>query len=57
MLLMSAHPEQADVAMAMRHGLVTAFLPKPFEVEDLVAEVHKAVGTPSSGAVGGQGEA
>jgi DNA-binding response OmpR family regulator len=47
-LLMSARPEQADIAMAMRDGLVTAFLAKPFDVEDLVAEVHKAVAAPSN---------
>src|SRR5215216_5243225 len=44
-LLMSGHPEQAGIATAMRDGLVTAFLAKPFDVEDLVAEVHKAVAT------------
>jgi DNA-binding response OmpR family regulator len=43
--LMSGHPEQAGIATAMRDGLVTAFLAKPFDVEDLVAEVHKAVAT------------
>ena len=47
-LLMSGHPEQAGIATAMRDGLVTAFLAKPFDVEDLVAEVQKAV-TPHSG--------
>ena len=48
-LLMSAQPEQAGIAVAMRDGLVTAFLSKPFDVEDLVAEVHKAVAPPSNG--------
>jgi CheY-like chemotaxis protein len=42
-LLMSGRPEQAGIAAAMRDGLVTAFLAKPFDVEDLVAEVRKAV--------------
>jgi DNA-binding response OmpR family regulator len=49
-LLMSGQPEQAGIAAALRDGLVTAFLAKPFDVEDLVAEVHKAVATPSGGA-------
>jgi DNA-binding response OmpR family regulator len=48
-LLMSGRPEQAGIAMAMRDGLVTAFLAKPFDVEDLVAEVHKAVTTHTGG--------
>ncbi len=56
-LLMSGQPEQADIATAMRDGLVTAFLAKPFDVEDLVAEVHKAVGTHTSGAAKKQDEA
>jgi CheY-like chemotaxis protein len=48
-LLISGHPEQAGIATAMRDGLITAFLAKPFDVEDLVAEVHKAVATQTSG--------
>jgi DNA-binding response OmpR family regulator len=48
-LLMSGRPDQASIVTAMRDGLVTAFLAKPFDVEDLVAEVRKAVGTPSPG--------
>src|SRR4051812_39114708 len=48
-LLMSGRPDQAGIVTAMRDGLVTAFLAKPFDVEDLVAEVRKAVGTSSSG--------
>src|SRR5215217_750702 len=47
-LLMSGHPEQVGIAAAMRDGLVTAFLAKPFDVEDLVAAVHKAVATHTS---------
>jgi DNA-binding response OmpR family regulator len=56
-LLMSGRPEQAGIAAAMRDGLVTAFLAKPFDVEDLVAEVHKAVTTHSSGTASRQGGA
>jgi CheY-like chemotaxis protein len=56
-LLMSGHPEQAGIAVAMRDGLVTAFLAKPFDVEDLVAEVHKAVPSPMSGTAKRQGRA
>src|SRR5215212_6016790 len=48
-LLMSGHPEQAGIATAVRDGLVTTFLAKPFDVEDLVAEVHKAVAAHPSG--------
>ncbi len=44
-LLMSAHPEQAGVTTAMREGLVTKLVRKPFDVEQLVREVHAAVGT------------
>ena len=47
-LLMSAHPDQAAIAIAMRDGLVTKFLRKPFDVEELVKEVHAAVGTHAS---------
>ena len=54
-LLMSGQPEQAGIAAALRDGLVTAFLAKPFDVEDLVAEVHKAVARPLSGAGNDQG--
>jgi DNA-binding response OmpR family regulator len=56
-LLMSGRPDQAGIATAMRDGLVTAFLAKPFDVEDLVAEVHKAVGTHTSGTANEQGRA
>jgi DNA-binding response OmpR family regulator len=56
-LLLSGHPEQAGIATALRDGLVTAFLAKPFNVEDLVAEVHKAVATQSSGTAKRQGGA
>jgi DNA-binding response OmpR family regulator len=53
-LLMSGRPEQAGIATALRDGLVTAFLAKPFDVEDLVAEVHKAVDTHLGGTAEGQ---
>jgi DNA-binding response OmpR family regulator len=42
-LLTSAHPEQAGVATAIRDGLVTRFLKKPFDVDDLINEVREAV--------------
>jgi CheY-like chemotaxis protein len=47
-LLLSGRPDQVGIATAMRAGLVTAFLAKPFDVEDLVAEVQKALGTHTS---------
>src|SRR3954469_7095229 len=55
-LLMSARPEQADIDMAVRDGMVPAFLSKPFDVEALVAEVHRAVAAPSHGAASGRDE-
>ena len=42
-LLMSADPDQAAVGVAVRTGLVTRFLDKPFEIDTLVAEVAEAV--------------
>src|SRR3954467_6933232 len=56
-LLMSGHPEQAGMAIALRDGLVTTFIAKPFDVEDLVAEVHKAVATHTRATASGQGGA
>jgi DNA-binding response OmpR family regulator len=44
-LLMSAHPEQAGVATAIRDGLVTRFLKKPFDIDELINEVREAVAT------------
>src|SRR5215217_7094229 len=35
-LLMSAHAEQVGIAAAVRDGLVTTFLPKPFDVDQLI---------------------
>jgi DNA-binding response OmpR family regulator len=57
-LLMSAQPDQVGIAAAMREGLVTKFLRKPFDVDELVREVHEAVAThPSNGALSDQGMA
>ena len=42
-LLISADPDQTAVEMAVRTGLVTRFLSKPFDVDSLVAEVTDAV--------------
>jgi len=41
-LLMSADPDQTAVGMAVRTGLVTRFLSKPFDVDALVMEVTDA---------------
>ncbi len=40
---MSAHADQAAIDVAVRTGLVTRFLAKPFDVETLVREVADAV--------------
>jgi DNA-binding response OmpR family regulator len=42
-LLMSADPHQAGVVDALRTGLVTRFLRKPFDVDELVADVADAI--------------
>jgi DNA-binding response OmpR family regulator len=42
-LLMSARPDQVGIASAVRDGLVTSFLSKPFDVDQLVKEVKAAV--------------
>jgi CheY-like chemotaxis protein len=42
-LLMSAHLDPARAATTMRDGLVTRFLRKPFDVDQLIHEVHEAV--------------
>ncbi len=42
-ILMSADPGQPAVADALREGAVTTFLPKPFDVDSLVAEINTAV--------------
>lgn len=41
-LLMSARPEQAGIADAVREGMITSFLSKPFDVDRLVEEVKAA---------------
>jgi DNA-binding response OmpR family regulator len=57
-LLMSAHPEQIEIAGAMREGLVTKLLRKPFDVDELVREVRDAVAAHTgSGAESSQGTA
>jgi DNA-binding response OmpR family regulator len=56
-LLMSAHPEQAGIAVAMRDGLVTRFLRKPFDLDHLVAELHAAVATHATGTAKSRGTA
>jgi|RhiMethySRZTD1v2_1073278.scaffolds.fasta_scaffold855886_1 CheY-like chemotaxis protein len=42
-MLMSADAGQPAVTDALREHAVTAFLQKPFDVDQLVAEIHKAV--------------
>ena len=42
-ILMSADPEQAAVATALREAAVTTFLEKPFDVDELVAQIQAAV--------------
>ena len=41
-ILMSSNPGQAGIADALRDGLVTTFLAKPFDVDQLVCEIHRA---------------
>jgi DNA-binding NtrC family response regulator len=45
---MSSQPEQVGIAAAVRAGLVTKFLPKPFDVDQLVQDVHDAVAAHAS---------
>ena len=40
---MSANPGQAAVTDAMREHAVTTFIQKPFDVDQLVHEIHVAV--------------
>ncbi len=49
-LLMSANVTQPEIAGAVRNGLVTRFLRKPFDVDELVHEVHAAVAMTRVGA-------
>jgi CheY-like chemotaxis protein len=46
-ILMSADAEQRAITDALREGLVTAFLRKPFEVDDLVHQIDLAVTDPA----------
>jgi len=48
-LLMSARPDQTEITIALREGLVTKFLRKPFDVDELVRQVHTAVGNRTMG--------
>jgi DNA-binding response OmpR family regulator len=41
-ILMSAQASQPGIAEATRDGLVTTFLPKPFDVDQLVREIQQA---------------
>ena len=41
-ILMSANPGQADIADAVRNGLVTAFLAKPFDIDQLIQQIQNA---------------
>src|SRR4051812_24882415 len=54
-LLLSARPTQDGIATALREGLVTRFLVKPFDVDQLVAEVHEAVARHHGGELSQQG--
>ena len=42
-ILMSAAPEQSAVVDAVRDGLVTTFIRKPFDVDALVKEISQTV--------------
>src|SRR4051794_31142052 len=45
-ILMSAEPGQPGISDAVRAGLVTAFLRKPFDVEELVRQIQVAAAHP-----------
>ena len=47
-ILMSADPDQEAITDALREGLVTAFLRKPFDVDELVRQIQVAVADPES---------
>ena len=47
-VLMSADPDQPGILGAVREGVVTRFLRKPFDVDALVREVRSAVAEPGS---------
>jgi DNA-binding response OmpR family regulator len=54
-LLLSARPTQDGIETALREGLVTRLLAKPFDVDQIVAEVHEAAAHHHSGEVSQQG--
>ena len=56
-VVMSANPNQPEITGAVRDGLVTRFLRKPFDVDELVHEVHAAVAMTRVGASTGQRQA
>jgi CheY-like chemotaxis protein len=45
-ILMSADANQVAITDALRDGLVTAFLRKPFDVDDLIHQIELAVTDP-----------
>ena len=47
-ILMSADARQVAITDALRAGLVTAFLRKPFDVDELVHHIQVAVSDPES---------
>ena len=53
-VVMSANPNQPEITGAVRDGLVTRFLRKPFDVDELVHEVHAAVAMTRVGASTGR---
>jgi DNA-binding response OmpR family regulator len=53
-LLLSANVNQPGITGAVRDGLVTAFLRKPFDVDELVEEVHAALARVRVGASAGR---
>jgi DNA-binding response OmpR family regulator len=56
-LLMSARPDQVGIASAVREGLITRFLSKPFDVDQLIEEVNEAVARHGTSTPGGQASA
>ncbi len=53
-VVMSADPNQPEITGAVRDGLITRFLRKPFDVDELVHEVHAAVAMTRVGASTGR---
>ena len=52
-ILMSADPGQAGIHEAVRDGVATTFLRKPFDIDQLVHEIRVAYGASSKGDVNG----